>query len=85
MGPDGRKNPQERAFQKNRGIKSKTIAQLFDRLMNRKAALWNDKEITTTLTASGNTRTAVGSEIWEKILRKTSMKKLVDKCGYFTN
>ena len=61
-------------------IKSKTITKLFDRFMNRRVELWNDKEITTTLTAPGTIRTAVGRKIWSKISRRTCMKKLVDKC-----
>ena len=49
--------------------------------MNRGVELWNDKEITTTLTAPGTIRTDVGRKIWSKILRKTCVKKLVDKGG----
>ena len=49
--------------------------------MNRWIELWNDKEITTTLTAPGTITTSVGRKIWSKIPRKTCMKKLVDKCG----
>ena len=49
--------------------------------MNRRMALWNDKEIATTLTAPGMVRTAVGREIWSKIPRKTCVKKLANKCG----
>ena len=45
--------------------------------------LWNHKEITTTLTTPGTVRTAVGRDIWSKILRKTSVKKLINKRGYF--
>ena len=43
--------------------------------------LWNDKEITTTLTAPGTLRTAVRRNIWSKIPRKTCLKKLGNKCG----
>ena len=57
--------------QGGRGIKSKTITKLFDRFMNRRAKLWNDKDITTTLTAPGTIRTAVGRKIWSKIPGKT--------------
>ena len=60
-------------------IKSKTMTNLFDRLMNRGLELWNGKEITTTLTVSGTVRTAVERDIWSKILGKTSVKKLVNK------
>ena len=67
------------------GIKSRTITKLFETFMNRGATLCNDKEISTTLTAPGTIRTAVGSEIWSKILGKTSMKKLLDRCGCFKN
>ena len=45
-------------------IKCKTITKLFDRFVNGGAELWNDKEITTTLTAPGAIRTAVGGKIW---------------------
>ena len=48
--------------------------------MNREVELWNGKEITTTLTAPGTIRTAVGKNIWSKIARKACVKKLVDKC-----
>ena len=47
--------------------------------MKRGSELWNDKEITTTLTSPGAVRTAVGRDIWSKILGKTSVKKLVNK------
>ena len=47
--------------------------------------LWADKEITTTLTAPGTIRTAVGRKMWSKILGKTSLKKLVSNCGCFKN
>ena len=36
--------------------------------MNRREELWNDKEITSTLTVPGTIRTAVGRDIWSKIL-----------------
>ena len=61
--------------------KSKTITKLFDRFMNRRAKLWNDKEITTILTAPGTIRTAVGRKIWSKIPVKTCVKILINKCG----
>ena len=61
-------------------IKSKTITKLFNRFMNRRVELWNDKEIATTL-APGAIWTAVGRKIWSKILRKTCVKTLVNKCG----
>ena len=54
-----------------------------DRFMNRRVELWNDKEITTTLTAPGIIRTAVGRKIWSKILGKTCVKKLVNKAICF--
>ena len=57
-------------------IKSKTITKLFDRFMNRRAKLWNDKEITTTLTVPGTIRTAVGRKRWSKIPGKTCVKIL---------
>ena len=49
--------------------------------MNRSVELWNDKEIATTLVEPGTIRTAVGRKILSKILRKTCVKKLVNKCG----
>ena len=45
------------------GIKSKTITKLFDRFMNRRIDLWNDKKITTTATVSGTVGTGVGRKI----------------------
>ena len=36
--------------------------------MDRGLELWNNKVITTTLTVSGTVRTAVGRDIWSKIL-----------------
>ena len=62
-------------------IKSKAITKLFERFMDRTVELWNDKEITTTLTEPGSVRTAVGRKIWSKIPTKTCVKKLVNKCG----
>ena len=67
----------------SRGIKSETITKLFDRFMKRGLKLWNDKEITTTLTAPGTVRIAVGGDIWSKRLGKTSVKELVNKGGCF--
>ena len=64
-------------------IKRKTITKLFDGFMNRGLELWNDKEITNTLTVPCTVGTAVGKDIWSKILRKTSVKKLVNKGGCF--
>ena len=49
--------------------------------MNRRVELWNDKEITTALTAPGTIKTAVGKKIRSKIPAKTCVKKLVNKCG----
>ena len=43
----------------------------------------NTKEITSTLTAPGTVRTAVGRDVWSKILAKTSVNKLVYKGGCF--
>ena len=64
-------------------IKSKTITKLLDKFIDRGLELWNNKEITTTLTAPGTVRTAVGRDKHSKILEKTSVKKLVNKCGCF--
>ena len=62
-------------------IKSNTITKLFDRYINRRLEMWNDKEIATTLTAAGTVSPAVERKIWSKIPRKTCVKKLVNKCG----
>ena len=64
-------------------MKSKTITKLFDGFINRGLELWNDKEITTTLTVPCTVGTAVGKHIWSHILGKTSVKKLVNKGGCF--
>ena len=61
-------------------IKGKTITKLFDRFVNGGAEFWNDKEITTTLTAPGAIRTAVGGKIWSKIPGKACVKILTNKC-----
>ena len=66
--------------QNSGGNKTKTITKLFDRFMNKKEEHWNDKGITTTLTAP-STRTVIG----RKILRRASVKKLINKCGCFKN
>ena len=63
------------------GIKSKSITKLFDRFMNRRVKLWNDKAIATTLTVPGIIRTAVGRKIWSKVPWKTCVKMLINKCG----
>ena len=65
------------------GIKSKTITKLLDRFMDRGLELWNHKKITTTPTVPGTVRTAVGRDIWTKILGKPSAKKLVNQSGCF--
>ena len=44
-------------------IKTKTITKLFDRFMNRRVELWNDKEIATTLDVPSAIRTAVRRKI----------------------
>ena len=62
-------------------IRSKTITKLFDRFMNRRVELWNDKEIATTLNAPGTITTAVGRKIWSKIPREICVKKLINKSG----
>ena len=43
----------------------------------------NEKEITTTLTVPGTVGTAVGRDVWSKILGKTSVEKLINKGGCF--
>ena len=70
-------------YQCDWGIKSKSITKGLDRFIDRGWELWNHKEITTTLTAPGTVRTAVGRDIWRKTLGKTSVKKLVNKGGCF--
>ena len=62
-------------------IKHKTITKLFVRFVNRGAEHWNDKEISTTLTAPGTIRTNVGRKIWSKIPGKTCVKILINKCA----
>ena len=63
-------NPTWKSIPLSGSIKSKTITKLFDRFMNKRVELWNDKEITTTLAAPGAVRTGVGRKIWSKISRK---------------
>ena len=46
------------------GVESKTITKLLGRFMGRGLKLWQNKEITTTLTAPGTIRTAVGRFIY---------------------
>ena len=41
----------------------------------------NDTEITANLTVSATEKIVVGRDIWSKIKGKTSVKKLVNKCG----
>ena len=43
----------------------------------------NDKEITTTRTAHGTVGIAVGRDVWCKMLRKTSVEKLINKGDCF--
>ena len=45
--------------------------------------LGNDKEITTSLTVPGTVGTAVGRDVWSKILGKTNVEKLINKGGCF--
>ena len=45
--------------------------------------LWNIKEITHTVTAPVTVRTEVGRDKWSRILKKTNVKKLVNKGGCF--
>ena len=61
----------------------KTMTELFDRFMDCGLKLGNDKEITTTLAASGTVGAAVGRDVWSKILGKTSVEKLIDKGSSF--
>ena len=61
---------------------AKLLQKMFDRFMNRRVELSNDKEISTTLTAPGTIRTAVGRNILSKISRKTCVKKLINKFGH---
>ena len=62
-------------------MKSKIITKLFDRFMNRRVKIWNDKEIASTLTVSGTVTTAVGIKILSNVPRKTCVKILINKCG----
>ena len=61
--------------------KQSCITKLFDRCLSKRAGLWNNKEISTTLTAPGSARTTLRRKIYSKIIRKTSVKKLENKCG----
>ena len=63
-----------KSIPKHESIKCKTITKLFDRFMNKRVELWNDKEITTTLTARGTIRTVVERKIWSKILLFTVIR-----------
>ena len=65
------------------GIESKTITKLLVRIMNRGIELLNDKEITTTPTAPGTIRIAVGRDIWSKMFQKTSVKKPIKSVAVF--
>ena len=51
--------------------------------MNRSVELWNDKEITTTLTAPGTIRSAAGSKIWSKILGENQCEETCKQSDYF--
>ena len=78
IGQGGRStNLIRKGLQNSGGIKSKTLTKLFDKIMNKGLELWNDKEISTTVTVPGIIRTAVGRDIWGKILGKTSLKKFL--------
>ena len=63
----------------SRSIISNTITKLFDRFMNRRVELCNDKEIATTV--PGTIRTAVRRKIWSNIPGKTCVKKRINMCG----
>ena len=65
-----------KSIPQGRSIKRKTITKLFYRFMNRRAKLWNEKEITTS-----TIKTAVGRKIWSKIPGKTCVRILINKCG----
>ena len=67
------------------GIKSKNINKPFNKFMNRRVEFWNDHEITTTLTAPGTMKASTVREICSIIHGKTSVKKLVNKCGCYKN
>ena len=69
-----------KSIQNSESIKSKFMTKLFDRTMSR-IELWNNKVISTTLTVPGTVSTTATRKIWSKILRKTSVKKLKNKCG----
>ena len=64
-------------------IKTKTITKPLDGFVDLGLKLGNDKKSTTTLTAPGTVGTAVGRDVWSKILGKTSMEKLINKGGCF--
>ena len=52
------------------GIKRKTTTKLLDGFMDRGLELWNNKDITITLTPPGTVTTIVGRDIWGKNLGK---------------
>ena len=60
-------------------IKSKSITKLFDRFMNRRVELSNDKEIITTLITTGTIRTDIERKLSRKILKKNCLKKLISE------
>ena len=64
-------------------LKSKAVSKLFDRLMSKMVELWNNKDISSTLVVPVIVRTIIGRKIWNKILGKTNVKKLVNRCGCF--
>ena len=61
-------------------LKSKAVTKLFERLLIRRVELWNNRGIITDPVA---VRTAVKRKIWSKLLRKTIVEKLVNKCFCF--
>ena len=65
------------------GIKSKSIRKLLERLMSRRIEIWNNTEISTTLTLPDTVSTTARRKISNKIRRKTNVKKLINKCGCF--
>ena len=67
-------------------IKSKTITKVLDKFIDRGLELWNNKEITTTLTAPGTVRTAVGRDKHSKILKskKTERCSTGSQCNFLS-
>ena len=68
-----------------KSIKNKAITKLINRVLGRWMKLWCNKEMSNILSAPSTLRTTIRRKIWSKILRETSVKKLVNKCDCFAH